>query len=97
MFKTHNFLLRSHFSKPGQDLLNLDFLGSTSAASTPTGANYNIELPSPLSPQTEINWNSAQSSAATTPSSSKRALSSIKFIYLVWAALYNGLNKPCYI
>ncbi|KAH9515277.1 F-BAR domain only protein 2, partial [Bulinus truncatus] len=55
--------------KPGnQDLLNLDLFGSSSAASTPAGVNYNITLPSPLSPQTEINWNSANSSAATTPS-----------------------------
>ncbi|CAL1539939.1 unnamed protein product [Lymnaea stagnalis] len=53
-----------------QDLLNLDFFGSSSAASTPTGVNYNVTLPSPLSPQTEINWNSTNSSAATTPSSS---------------------------
>ncbi|KAK7099723.1 F-BAR domain only protein 2-like isoform X1 [Littorina saxatilis] len=40
--------------KPNQDLLNLDFFTSSSSASTPTGANYS--LPSPLSPQTEINW-----------------------------------------
>ncbi|XP_059142905.1 F-BAR domain only protein 2-like isoform X2 [Physella acuta] len=61
--------------KPGnQDLLNLDFFGSNSAASTPTGVNYNVTLPSPLSPQTEINWNSTNSSAATTPSARLNAL-----------------------
>ncbi|BFZ16635.1 hypothetical protein BsWGS_19674 [Bradybaena similaris] len=42
--------------KPDKDLLNLDFIGSSSAASTPTCANYNISLPSPQSAQTEINW-----------------------------------------
>ncbi|XP_012945405.1 F-BAR domain only protein 2 [Aplysia californica] len=55
--------------KPSQDLLNLDLFGSASAASTPTGANYQVSLPSPLSPQMELNWASNTSSAATTPSS----------------------------
>ncbi|KAL8586797.1 hypothetical protein ACOMHN_061310 [Nucella lapillus] len=41
--------------KPCQDLLNLDLFNSSSSASTPTGASYN--LPSPLSLHTEINWN----------------------------------------
>ena len=56
-------------SKPNQDLLNLDFFNSSSA-STPTGANYT--LPSPLSPQTEINWGltSAPSAAAAPPPTS---------------------------
>ncbi|XP_076462263.1 F-BAR domain only protein 2-like isoform X2 [Babylonia areolata] len=40
--------------KPSQDLLNLDLFNSSSSASTPTGASYN--LPSPLSIHTEINW-----------------------------------------
>jgi hypothetical protein len=42
--------------KPVQDLLGLDLFGCSSATTTPTGANYNITLPSPLSVQTEINW-----------------------------------------
>ncbi|GFO27663.1 Fch domain only protein 2 [Plakobranchus ocellatus] len=46
--------------KPNQDLLSLD-IASNSAASTPTGANYNMALPSPHSLQTEINWNTPNS------------------------------------
>ncbi|XP_041360186.1 F-BAR domain only protein 2-like isoform X2 [Gigantopelta aegis] len=54
--------------KPCQDLLNLD-LFAASSASTPTGAiNYNI--PSPMSLQTEINWNSSSPSTITSPSTS---------------------------
>ncbi|XP_055885201.1 F-BAR domain only protein 2-like isoform X1 [Biomphalaria glabrata] len=56
--------------KPGNhDLLNLDFLGSSSTASTPSTVNYNVSLPSPLSPYTEINWNSSTptSSSVTSP------------------------------
>ncbi|XP_046338144.2 F-BAR domain only protein 2-like isoform X2 [Haliotis rufescens] len=55
--------------KPSQDLLNLDFLVSSSTASTPTGSTGNYNLPSPLSPQTQINWNSASPSTVTSPTS----------------------------
>ncbi|GFS13529.1 FCH domain only protein 2 [Elysia marginata] len=52
--------------KPSQDLLSLD-IASNSAASTPTGANYNMTLPSPHSMQTEINWNTPNTSSVTSP------------------------------
>lgn len=58
-----------------QDLLNLDFF-SSSSASTPTGANYS--LPSPLSPQTEINWNPMPSATGIAhPSSSPALMNSV--------------------
>ncbi|RUS92107.1 hypothetical protein EGW08_000131 [Elysia chlorotica] len=52
--------------KPSQDLLSLD-VDSNSAASTPTGVNYNMTLPSPLSMQTEINWNTPNTSSVASP------------------------------
>jgi len=55
--------------KPSQDLLKLDFFGSSSA-STPTGGGYN--LPSPLSPMADSSLqNSTTTSAITTPINSK--------------------------
>lgn len=72
------FLLLYSSGKPSQDLLNLDFFGTSSSASTPTGTSYT--LPSPISPKTEINWNLASAGPQTSRSSFPTSSPSSKYI-----------------